>query len=117
MVISDRHAEHVVCAGGQNVLSAGEMTFNFDLEDIYVGEVSNQSTGYCPKTESWKAVEIALDKIKIAHPDFFTSAFEFRYCENCQTKNLIKEEVYECSVCCADLSLDWNIDKIKKNKK
>ncbi|MGB1243104.1 MAG: hypothetical protein ACPG49_11320 [Chitinophagales bacterium] len=112
LVITDRHLEHVVCAGGRNVLSAGEITFSFEEENLSVSEISNQSTGYCPKPTSWGIVEKVLDKIGVEHPKKFTKAYEFRYCENCQTKNLIKEKIYECAVCEADLDVEWNIDKI-----
>lgn len=116
LVISDRHSEHVVCAGGRKVLSVGEITFafGFEGEEIYVSEISNQSTGYCPKPSSWEAVEIALKKIGVRHPAFFTKAYKFRFCENCQTINLIKEETYECAVCEGELELEWNMDKTKK---
>jgi len=117
LVLSDRHSEHVICAGGRNVLSAGEITFNFEQEAIIVSAISNQSTGYCPKPASWEVVEIALNKLKINHPTYFTSAFEFRYCEHCQNKNLIKEAIYECAVCGSDLAVEWNIYKMKNNIK
>ncbi len=112
LVLSDRHSEHVACAGGRNVLSAGEITFNFEEGEVYISEITNQSTGYCPKPSSWTVVDLVLNKLKIAHPKYFTSAFEFRYCEHCQTKNLIKEEIYECAVCDADLDLEWNMNKM-----
>ncbi len=112
LVISDRHSEHVVCAGGKNVLSAGEITFNFEQENISVSEISNQSTGYCPKPDSWKIIRIVLNQLKIEHPKYFTRAFEFRLCENCHTKNLIKEDIYKCAVCNSDLDLNWNFGKI-----
>lgn len=49
--LADRRSEHVACARGKQVLSAGEITFA--CEDLRVAEVSNQSTGYCPEPESW----------------------------------------------------------------
>ncbi len=113
LVVSDRHSEHVLCAGGRNVLSAGEITFSFSKHEIYVSDISNQSTGYCPKPTSWEIVEIVLNKLQIEHPKYFTRAFEFRYCEHCQTRNLIKEGVYECAVCNADLDIEWNFDKVR----
>ena len=113
LVISDRHSEHVLCAGGKDVLSAGEITFRVEKGKISVIEITNQSTGYCPKPNSWGIVEIAIARIGIEHPEYFTKAYDFRYCENCETKNLIKEEIYECAVCGSELELEWNIDKIK----
>ena len=114
LIISDRHSEHVVCAGGRNVLSAGEMTFCFDRgEELSVSELSNQSTGYCPQPSSWQVVEAVLDQLGIAHPGRFTRAFEFRYCYRCDTRNLIKENIFECAVCGADLPLTWNFDQLR----
>jgi len=105
--INDRRSEHVHCAAGKNVLSAGEMAFG--LEDgLAVVEVSNQSTGYCPEPESWPAVERALAAAYIPHPPDFTMKCIFRLCENCGTKNLVKDDWYECGVCQSPLSLDWN---------
>ena len=102
-----------MCAGGKKVLSAGEITFNFEKAIVSVIEISNESTGYCPKPDSWEVIELVFNRLKIAHPKYFTSAFEFRLCEYCLTKNLIKEEVYECAVCGTNLDLNWNFDKMK----
>jgi hypothetical protein len=49
LLIADRRSEHVACACGRPVLSAGEMF----VRGGEVVEVSNQSTGYCPEPESW----------------------------------------------------------------
>ena len=116
LVISDRHSEHVFCAGGKKVLSAGEITFCFDDKEIYVSEISNQSTGYCPKPNSWQVVEIVLDTLNIEYPPYFTSAFKFRHCEHCQSNSLIKEDIFVCAVCDTTLDLEWNFDKITKSK-
>ena len=113
LVIADRHSEHVLCAGGKNVLSAGEITFNFETQEISVSEITNQSTGYCPEPKSWEYVEMALNKIDIESPNYFTRAFEFRYCEHCQNKNLIKEDIYECTFCGSELDRTWNIYKMQ----
>lgn len=112
LVVADRHSEHVICAGGKKVLSAGEITFNFEKEGIEVSEISNQSTGYCPEPKSWNKVEFALNKIGIKHPGFFTKAYDFRYCENCGNKNLIKENIFECLICEQELDIKWNIYKM-----
>lgn len=53
--LADRRSEHVACAAGGRVLSAGEMFFSTNGEMI-VEEVSNLSTGYCPEPCSWEAV-------------------------------------------------------------
>ena len=113
LVISDRHSEHVMCAGGRNVLSAGEITFSFENGKIFISEISNQSTGYCPRPASWEIVAIVLDQTDLEYPQSFTKAFEFRYCENCHATNLIKEEIYECVLCGTDLDAEWNFHKKK----
>src|SRR4051794_3229139 len=46
LFIADRRSEHVACAGGQPVRSAGEMTFEVAAPTVRVAGVSNQSTGY-----------------------------------------------------------------------
>jgi hypothetical protein len=51
-----------VCAGGENVLSAGGVTFGVEGAEVTVTEVTNQSTGYRPEPESRPYVEEALDK-------------------------------------------------------
>jgi hypothetical protein len=97
--LAPRRSEHVRCAGGGEVLSAGEMTFEGDA----LVEVTNLSTGYCPDPESWAAVASALDLAGIEHPGSFTHAFVFRICSACGQRNLIKDDVYECAVCNAEL--------------
>jgi hypothetical protein len=116
LMINDRRSEHVICAGGKEVLSAGEITFAMDGKEIYVSDISNQSTGYCPNPESWKSVKKALEHIGIEHPDYFTGVFEFRYCVNCKNLNLIKDQVFECAICGHELPSEWNFDKAKSLK-
>ncbi len=108
MLIADRHSEHLACAGGEPVLSAGEITFEINCRKSEVVYVSNQSTGYCPKPSSWKAVREALDKADIKSPSFFTATFEFRKCMNCDTVSIIKENHFCCSVCDSQLPYEWN---------
>ena len=88
--IADRHSEHVSCARGGDVLSAGEMTFEADNGKVSVIGITNQSTGYCPKPESWPAVAAALDKSGIQHPNCYTQSFLFRRCESCGQTNIVK---------------------------
>src|SRR3954447_12385452 len=78
--LADRRSEHVACAGGGPVLSAGEMFFSAAGEDLVVEDVSNLSTGYCPEPESWHAVGEALDRIGVRHPGRFTTEVVFRRC-------------------------------------
>src|SRR5258708_4137863 len=61
--IGDRGFEHVACAGGGPVLSAGGMFARRSNKGLVVEEVSNQSTGFCPEPDSWPAVASALDRI------------------------------------------------------
>ena len=50
--VADRGSEHVACAGGGPVQSAGEMFLVPTDDGLQVNEISNQSTGYCPELES-----------------------------------------------------------------
>ena len=109
--IADRHSEHVVCAAGQNVLSAGEITFDVHKNAVEVLEITNQSTGYCPEPESWSVVDSVLARIGLEYPSEFTTAFIFRRCDKCGTTNIVKDNWFECAVCQATLSQHWNYDK------
>jgi hypothetical protein len=106
--LADRCSEHVACAGGQPVLSAGEIFINWEQNIYEVSDITNQSTGYCPEVESWKYVETALDKISIKHPSSFTVEFIFRRCCSCSQINIIKNDVFVCSVCNSTLPNVWN---------
>ena len=106
--IADRHSEHVRCAGRRPVLSAGEITFEVRGGSVAVASVSNQSTGYCPEPESWPAVAAALSAAGFTPPDGFALACVFRLCPKCGHKNLVKEGVFECGLCGADLPAEYN---------
>ena len=106
--LADRRSEHVACAGGEDVLAAGEITFYRVGDGFEIIEVTNQSTGYCPQPSSWPVVAGVLDRMKIQRPSEFTNGFEFRRCEQCTSINLIKEDLYSCDVCGEKLSLSWN---------
>lgn len=106
--VADRHSEHVACAGGDSVLSAGEMTFLCVVDNVEVTDVSNQSAGYCPEPESWPSVAAALDRAGIPHPGRFTREVVFRRCTSCGQKNIVKDDWFECGVCGAELPQDWN---------
>jgi hypothetical protein len=108
--IADRRSEHVACAGGRPVQSAGEMTFTGRKSGVSVSWVTNQSTGYCPAPDSWPAVEAALARAGIAAPSGFSHAFHFRRCPQCGSINVIKDGVFECGVCCTPLPQEWNLD-------
>lgn len=107
LLLADRRSEHVACAGGGPVLSAGEMFFRRD-GGAEVAEVSNQSTGFCPEPESWPAVAEALDRIGVAHPGGFTTEIVFRRCERCRERNAVKDSWFVCAVCGAELPAKWN---------
>jgi hypothetical protein len=105
LLLADRRSEHVACAGGRPVLSAGEMFFAVEGDRVEVAEVSNQSTGYCPEPESRPAVAAALDYIGVPHPGRFTVEVVFRRCGKCGERNVVKDGWF---VCGADLPAGWN---------
>ena len=109
--IADRRSEHVACAAGRSVLSAGEMTFTVMPTGVSVSWITNQSTGYCPEPDSWPAVQAALMRAGIETPNEFSQRFEFRRCTRCESINIIKNGVFECGVCSAPLSEEWNLDR------
>jgi hypothetical protein len=106
--IADRHSEHVACASGQPVQSAGELFLRIEGDVVDVIEVSNQSTGYCPEPESWPAVAAALDRLGVPHPGRFTTAIQFRRCPGCGERCIVKDDWFVCAVCGADLPAEWN---------
>ena len=108
--IADRRSEHVACAGGKPVRSAGEMTFTVRPSGVTVTWVTNQSLGYCPEPSSWAAVDTALARAGIAGSEGFSQEFVFRRCLQCGSINIIKEGVFECGVCSTALPEEWNLD-------
>ena len=108
--VADRHSEHVACARGGPVHSAGEMTFAVDRRrrSVEVVYVTNQSTGFCPEPESWPTVEAALDAAGIGRPGGFIAEIIFRRCPNCGATNIVKDGWFECAVCSAELPREWN---------
>ncbi|MFI0960529.1 hypothetical protein ACH4S8_03760 [Streptomyces sp. NPDC021080] len=108
--LAPRRSEHVVCAGGDTVLSAGEVSFREEGGRWTVDEVSNQSTGYCPDTDSWPAVAHALDRVGLDHPDGFTHQVVFRRCVSCRQVNVVREDYFVCVFCDETLPSGWNID-------
>ncbi|WP_433469809.1 S1 RNA-binding domain-containing protein [Spirillospora sp. CA-128828] len=108
--VAPRRSEHVVCAGGEPVLSAGEITFAGSGESWRVSEISNQSTGYCPDLDSWTAVQAALGNAGLDHPGSFTVPFVFRRCMRCGQLNIVKDDHYACAMCDEPLPAAWNAD-------
>lgn len=107
--VADRCSEHLACAGGQSVLSAGEMTFQVGRDQVRVHAVTNQSTGYCPEPTSWLQVAAAIGKAGLLAPAGFDVNFLFRKCSHCHALNVIKENVFVCAMCDADLPAGWNL--------
>ncbi|PXX44188.1 hypothetical protein [Undibacterium pigrum] len=108
LYLADRHSEHVACARGKPVLSAGEISLLIERNDIIVDSVTNQSTGYCPEPSSWLEVANALGNAGIAAPENFSISYEFRRCKNCHSINLVKDNVFQCVLCETDLPAFWN---------
>ncbi|MFF3937197.1 hypothetical protein [Streptomyces phaeofaciens] len=107
--LAPRRSEHVACAGGGDVLAAGEIAFGHGPRGWEVREVSNQSTGYCPDPDCWPAVAAALDRVGVGRPDGFTHALVFRRCERCGERNVVREGVFVCVFCDEELPLVWNL--------
>lgn len=105
--VAPRRSEHVACAAGQDILAAGEMTF--DKGPVWsVTEVTNQSTGYCPDPDCWPAVTEALTRAGIPHPPGFTSRIIFRLCPTCGERNIIRDGDFTCALCDHPLPQQWN---------
>ncbi|MBY8840650.1 hypothetical protein [Streptomyces sp. SP2-10] len=108
--LAPRRSEHVACAGGDMVLSAGEIGFTCEVGRWTVSEVSNQSTGYCPDVTSWSEVARALDAAELRRPSGFTHEVVFRRCPDCQEHNIVREDHFVCVFCGSDLPATWNVD-------
>lgn len=106
--IAPRRSEHVACAAGGPVLSAGEITID---DDMAVTEITNQSTGFCPEPESWSAVANGLDRAGLEHPGGFTTEVTFRRCPECGERNIVKDSWYYCAICDAKLPTVWNFSR------
>ncbi|MFB6664362.1 hypothetical protein [Streptomyces sp. CS147] len=108
--LAPRRSEHVACANGERVLSAGEISFIREADRWVVDEVSNQSTGYCPDVVSWPTVARALDAIELGHPSCFTHQVVFRRCPGCRECAIVREGDFICVFCGSDLPEEWNVD-------
>ena len=105
LLLAPRRSEHVACAAGGPVQSAGEITMSPHGEVL---EISNLSTGFCPEPESWSGVAAALDQIPIQHPGQFTTSVVFRLCPACGERNVVKDSWFVCEFCGGDLPDEWN---------
>lgn len=103
--VAPRRSEHIDCAGGGEVLAAGELRFT---RAGGVAAVTNLSTGYCPDPDCWPAVAAALAAAGLAVPARFTQAFVFRRCPRCGQTNVIKEGWFVCACCDGELPAAWN---------
>lgn len=110
-----RRSEHVVCSGGNRVLSAGEVRFRQESGQWSVAEVSNHSTGYCPDVSSWPAVAEALDPAGIDHPPGFTHEVVFRRCPSCGQLNIVREDDWFCVFCDEGLPQEGNVDGVGRS--
>lgn len=108
--IANRRSEHVACARGEDVLSAGEMTIETVGDEVIVERVTNQSTGYRPEPESWAALASSLDRISVEHPDGFDPESVFRRCPTCSQINIVKDQWFICGVCQSTLPDSWNFE-------
>ena len=113
--LAPRRSEHVACAGGKPVLSAGEISFERGPDGLEVIAATNQSTGYCPEPSSWPAVAAALDRIAVPHPGGFTDEFTFRRCPGCGERNLVRDGDFICALCNAELPATWNFGSTTQN--
>lgn len=108
--LAPRRSEHVACASGDMVLSAGEISFMREADRWTVSEASNQSTGYCPDASSWAEVARALDAVGLGRPSGFTHEVVFRRCPDCQEHNIVRENDFVCVFYGSDLPETWNVD-------
>jgi hypothetical protein len=104
--VASRHSEHIACAGGGDVLAAGELI----VEGGAVVSATNQSTGFCPEPECWTELAAALDRANIARPAAFEHAIVFRRCPDCGERNIVKDDVFECALCGGELPATWNFE-------
>ncbi len=108
--LAPRRSEHVACAGGEPVLSAGEIGFVPGAAGRWtVGDVSNHSTGYCPDAGSWPAVAHALDQAGLVPPSGFTHEVVFRRCPDCRERTIVREDDFVCVFCGGALPPVWNV--------
>lgn len=86
--------------------------FIFDKNEYKIGEIYNQSTGFSPEPESYFLVSQAFNKIPLNHPGKFTANFIFRRCIKCGLLNIVKESVFVCGDCNAQLPSNWNCNLV-----
>jgi hypothetical protein len=108
--LAPRRSEHVACAAGAPVLSAGEMRFAWQKpRAAVVAEVTNQSTGYCPEPSSFEDVARALRVAGLFAPPTWSWACVFRRCPGCEQLNLVKNDDFTCEACWGALPRERNL--------
>ncbi len=107
--LRERNSEHVQIANGEKVLGAGEITVDSGSNRPGVIRITNLSTGYCPRPDSWEAVRESMARAGLDHPEDFTTIYSFRRCDNCNLLNVIKDDYFWCEACSSELSAEWNI--------
>lgn len=105
--VAPRRSEHVDCAMRGPVQAAGELTMRLKPR-LEVVAATNQSTGYCPEPGCWEAARAALAAIGVPHLRGLTHAYNFRLCNHCGERNLIKDGWFECGSCGHELPREWN---------
>lgn len=109
--VADRGSEHVACARGGPVLAAGELTL--DPTERAITSATNLSTGFCPDTTCFVAFADALERAGIPGPAELEHAFEMRRCVRCGARQVVKDDLYECAECDAELPRKWNVDRAR----
>ncbi len=105
LLLAHRRTEHVACAGGDDVLGAGEAQLDPDGEALWL---SNYSSGYCPDASCYDAVSAAFTSAGIGVPPSFSHAVVFRKCPGCGERNVVKDGDFTCSLCESALPEHWN---------
>jgi serine/threonine protein phosphatase PrpC len=106
--VAPRESEHIACAGAPLVLTAGELVSAAGR----VEAATNLSTGFCPREDSYEALDRALRIAGIEPPGAFEPVFAIRRCDACGARCVIKEGMFDCSECDTTLSATWNFDPV-----
>lgn len=105
LLLAHRRTEHVACAGGRDVVGAGEAQLDAAGEALWL---SNYSSGYCPDVGCYAAVSEAFTRASIDVPGSFSHAVVFRKCPSCGERNVVKDDDFTCSLCGSVLPPRWN---------
>ncbi|MFH8804120.1 hypothetical protein ACH4F6_31780 [Streptomyces sp. NPDC017936] len=108
--LAPRRSEHGACAGGGDVLGAGEITVRRADRGRRVEEVGTRSTGCRPDPGSWPAVAAAPDRAGVRRPDGSPHALVFRRCERRGEHDVVRGSVFVRVFRDAGLPRSWNVD-------